>query len=146
MGILRTLPQEAAASAVSSSQERKSRAAWGQRQGLMLLGILLIFAGGIPAIYLKATFPPPPTPTQEVLKDWADVQFEKMTLTESWQYWKMAIEPEGLSHLPTQLEEAYERYAADLWQWIIIFCGVAIAGVLLLIAGFFMGGNKPRRV
>lgn len=147
MGILRTFPQEASASlstGSTASDASESNSNWGLRQGLMLLGAILLLAGGIPALYNTVTFPEPPYRTQEQIKDFADVQFDKMTLTESWAFWKTFIEPQGLTRQPTQYEAAYEKQAADLRQWIIIFSAVAIVGAILVLAGFFVRGSKPR--
>lgn len=144
MGILRTYPQEASASLPVRSAAEVSSASWGMRQGMMLLGIILLLAGGIPALYRTVTFPKAPYRTEEQIKDFADVHFDKMTVTESWQFWKTFIEPQGLTRQPNVYEAEYERVAADLRQWIMVFSAVALVGAVLLVTGFFMRGGQHR--
>lgn len=145
VGILRTFPQEAAASVQAEGNRAEANSNWGLRQGLTLLGLLLLLAGGIPALYKTVTFPPAPVRTEEQIQDMADVHFEKMNLTDSWKFWKQYIEPQGLTREPTPYEAAYERIAADLRQWIIIFSAVAIVGAIMIVAGFFVPGPNVKR-
>jgi hypothetical protein len=145
VGILRTFPQEAEATAPGGAKASEANSNWGLRQGMVLLGALLLLAGGIPALYRTITFPPAPYKTQSQVKDMADVHFDKMNLTDSWKFWKQYIEPQGLTHAPTPEEAFYERKAADLRQLISIFWAIAIVGAILIVAGFFVPGSNLRR-
>lgn len=141
--VLRTLPQETVAVTSTGDKPDVPQSTWGQKQGVMLLGLLLILAGGVPAAYKWVTFPKPPFRTQDEIRDVADIQFEKMSLSDTWQFWKTYIEPQGLTREPTIYEAAYVRQSADIQQWIFLYCGVAAVGVILLLAGMFLRSDKP---
>ena len=142
MRVLRTLPQELMPATGSQPGVDRANANWGLRQGLMLLGVLLILAGGGLALNKTIKFPKPPYLTHQELENMADVEFDKMNLTDSWVFWKTFIEPQGLTNEPSPQEHDYLRRAAEARQWLSIYYTIAGVGVALVVAGFFIPSQR----
>lgn len=141
MRALRELPQETApaeAESVSSPVAASAESNWGPKQGVLLLGLILFVAGLIPTLYMAATYPKLNMPTQEKMRDIAELQFDQMTLTRSWEVWKGIIEEQGLTTQPTLYEANYEKLAGQHNQWLAIFGSIAGLGFLTLLAGLFI--------
>jgi len=136
---LRQLPREENASQPTAAVgSGGGNANWGPRQGLWLLGVLVLLAGSIPTLYKTMTLPAPQYRNEQELHDFANSQFDKMTLVDSWDVWKRVVENQGLSNKPSVYEAQYEEDLAHAVQWIMIFGTVAGLGVILIAAGFIV--------
>ena len=137
---LRELPQEEAPPRTASGGQDHSpgESNWGPKQGVLFLGFLILLAGGLPTLYKVVTYPQAPFRTPEQIADLAEMQFDQMTVTQSWHVWKTVIEEQGLSNQPTIYEAQYEAKMAEQNQWLMIFGFVTVCGVLILLGGLFM--------
>ena len=130
---LRQLPiveeTRAAAEAEAQAQSRQ----WGPRQGLILIGALILLAGLAAAVYFMRTYPEPAY-TRDEVAEITSQQIQDSPLTKTWIYWK-DLEENGITAAPTPPELDFAERVALANQRLAIAFGVAGIGLLLVLGG-----------
>ncbi len=130
----------------ASPTGRTSSGNWGARQGLLLLGGVMLLATLGATLYIWSDSP------RSLADHVADerraafdlAQIDNMTPNDAWRFWKVDI-LEGRFDATVQKEVFADRHGAELHQrkyWVAVF--VAVIGLLVLIAGLCW--QKPRPI
>jgi hypothetical protein len=120
-----------------SSEPRPAESAWGLRQGLMLVGALLIAFSLLPAGFLYSILPEKPVFDLRANIEANEQNIDDMSLVETWMVWREDMLGRGLRKYPNAAVEAYEVHRAAVLPWIFLALAIAALGLILAVAGAF---------
>lgn len=126
---------------VEVKSKQRTRSDWSFRQGLMLVGLALLLAGSIPAIYFYVTKPVEPSMDVPEVTAALQADLDQMPLVTTWFYYQRLLS-QGLIRVegPEMLyyQTAYRAFSVRLAAAL----GAAAVGLLMLIVGWTL--KKPQ--
>ncbi|HVC92281.1 MAG TPA: hypothetical protein VND64_01260 [Pirellulales bacterium] len=117
-----------------TAQSDRPSATWGTRQGVIFLGLVIVFAASVGGAY---TWSKTPREKPEVVKDFRDIDRElidQLTLEELWGEWHKYQTPlDDRGELAPMANFLY--FEAEGWRWLKIWGGVLVFGLVVAALG-----------
>jgi len=117
-------------------QGADERPLWTAQQGMIFLGLVIMLAGLAFSAYLYWNVP-------VMDESLARLEIERLTPAESFRSWRELRREPGNSR--SYWVDIFANRINTLWRWIFVGLAVAVAGVVVVAAGFFMNARSASR-